>query len=49
MLMVRGRTEPFQHRDRNRLTRTSDPEPNPLQRIVTARGETVRATLPDES
>src|SRR5437868_4759847 len=49
MLLVRGRTELFQHRDRNRLHRTSEPQPNPLQRIVTARGETVRATLPGES
>lgn len=49
MLMVRGRPELFQHRDRNRLHRTSAPEPNPLQRIVAARSETVRATLPGES
>jgi len=37
MLAVRGRSEPFTHRDRNRLIRTSDPVPNPLARIVAAR------------
>ena len=50
MLMVRGRTEPFRHRDRNRLTRTSEPEPNPLMQILAGRQEPlVRATLPDQS
>ena len=48
MLMVRGRTDLFQHRDRNRLTRTSDPEPNPLLKILQARDEVVRATLPKQ-
>ena len=48
MLMVRGRTEPFQHRDRNRLTRTSEPTPNPLMRLLTDRRETlVRTALPE--
>jgi hypothetical protein len=37
MLAVRGRAEPFRHRDRNTLVRTSEPEPNPLERIVAAR------------
>ena len=37
MLAVRGRAEPFRHRDRNKLVRTSAPEPNPLMRIVAAR------------
>src|SRR5436190_14610096 len=46
MLMVRGRTEPFRHRDRNRLFRTSEPEPNPLLRIVREReAGVVQATL----
>lgn len=46
MLMVRGRTELFQHRDRNRLTRTSAPEPNPLMRLLAGRGgAVVRAAL----
>ncbi|HYD13481.1 MAG TPA: heme-binding beta-barrel domain-containing protein [Allosphingosinicella sp.] len=49
MLMVRGHTEAFQHRDRNLLTRTSAPEPNPLLRVLAERGEpVVRATLPGE-
>lgn len=40
MLRVRGHEGPFQHRDRNRLTRTRRPEPNPLSRILapSARG-----------
>jgi hypothetical protein len=29
-LVVRGRTEPFAHRDRNRLRKTAEPRPNPL-------------------
>jgi len=37
MLMVRDRTEPFLHRDRNTLVRTSEAEPNPLMRIRAAR------------
>ncbi len=46
MLMVRGQADPFRHRDRNRLTRTSAPEPNPLMRILAERdGPVVRATL----
>jgi len=50
MLMVRGRTELFQHRDRNRLTRTSAPEPNPLMRILAERQDSVlRATLEDQA
>ncbi|MBV9884646.1 MAG: FABP family protein [Sphingomonadaceae bacterium] len=36
-LVVRGRAEPFAHRDENRLVRVSDPVPNPLARIVAAR------------
>lgn len=33
-LLVRGRDEPFLHRDRNRLVKVAEPEPNPLARIV---------------
>jgi hypothetical protein len=33
-LMVRGRTEPFLHRDRNTLLKVAEPSPNPLARIV---------------
>jgi hypothetical protein len=33
MLQVRGRTAPFQHLDRNTLTRVGEPRPNPLMRI----------------
>lgn len=29
-LMVRGRTEPFDHRDENRLRKVAEPSPNPL-------------------
>jgi hypothetical protein len=30
VLMIRGRTEPFQHTDRSVLVRTGEPTPNPL-------------------
>jgi hypothetical protein len=30
LLQVRGRAEPFQHRDRNTLTKIAEPAPNPL-------------------
>lgn len=30
MLMVRGRPEPFQHRDQNTLVKVAEPTPNPL-------------------
>ena len=30
MLMVRGRAEPFLHRDRNTLVKVAEPRPNPL-------------------
>ncbi len=30
VLAVRGRTEPFHHRDRNTLVKVADPTPNPL-------------------
>ena len=37
MLTVRGLAEPFEHRDRNRLTRVGHARPNPLRQILTAR------------
>jgi len=30
MLLVRGRTQPFQHRDVNTLVKVAEPTPNPL-------------------
>jgi hypothetical protein len=33
MLMVRGRPEPFQHRDQNTLVKVAEPTPNPLFKI----------------
>lgn len=33
MLLVRGRPEPFRHRDENTLARLAEPTPNPLARI----------------
>lgn len=41
MLMVRGRDEPFQHRDRNRLVKVAEADVNPWARIV--RGTTTAA------
>ncbi|MEZ0243625.1 MAG: FABP family protein [Sphingomonas sp.] len=37
-LIVRGRAEPFLHRDRNTLTKVAEPEPNPLL-LLTLRAE----------
>ncbi|HTQ15562.1 MAG TPA: heme-binding beta-barrel domain-containing protein [Rhizomicrobium sp.] len=37
MLAVRGRTEPFRHRDVNTLRKVAEPEPNPLYRIRSGR------------
>ena len=37
-LIVRGRTEPFAHRDRNKLRKIAEPQPNPLFAIVQKRG-----------
>lgn len=37
-LVVRGRTEPFLHRDRNTLVKVAEPRPNPLAVIVAGRG-----------
>jgi hypothetical protein len=38
MLAVRGAAEPFRHRDRNTLVKVAEPKPNPLARILAARG-----------
>ncbi len=37
MLLVRGRPEPFLHRDRNTLVKVAEPTPNPLARLSKAR------------
>ena len=37
MLMVRGKTELFAHRDQNRLIKVAEPQPNPLAKILAAR------------
>lgn len=36
-LVVRGRPEPFTHRDHNTLAKVAEPAPNPLARILAAR------------
>jgi hypothetical protein len=36
-LIVRGRTEPFAHRDRNKLHKIAEPQPNPLFAIIQKR------------
>jgi hypothetical protein len=38
-LVVRGRPEPFEHRDRNTLKRVAPARPNPLQRIMARRAK----------
>lgn len=38
MLTVHGRTTPFAHRDQNTLLKVSEPQPNPLARILAAKG-----------
>jgi len=40
MLMVHGRTELFEHRDRNRLKRVGPAAPNPLMQILAQRAKT---------
>jgi hypothetical protein len=37
MLSVRGRTEPFRHRDQNTLVKIAEPTPNPLALIAAKR------------
>jgi hypothetical protein len=39
-LIVRGRSEPFLHRDRNTLVKVAEPEPNPLM-LLTLRAEPI--------
>ena len=39
MLMVRGRPEPFLHRDRNTLVKVAEPTPNPLLLLLKARAK----------
>jgi hypothetical protein len=34
MLLVRGRTEPFRHRDVNTMVKVAEPIPNPLMRLA---------------
>jgi hypothetical protein len=41
MLLVRGRAEPFRHRDRNTLVKLAEPTQNPLMWI--------RASRPDQA
>src|SRR5262249_53351265 len=38
VLSVRGQDVPFVHRDQNTLFKIEEPQPNPLARIVAARG-----------
>jgi hypothetical protein len=42
-LIVRGRAEPFLHRDRNTLVKVKEPTPNPLAQILRARAAPVGA------
>ncbi|MES2095514.1 MAG: heme-binding beta-barrel domain-containing protein [Pseudomonadota bacterium] len=37
-LVVRGRTEPFAHRDRNTLFKVAEPQPNPLMQTDVGKG-----------
>jgi hypothetical protein len=37
MLMVRGRAEPFRHRDQNTMVKLAEPTPNPLALICARR------------
>jgi len=46
-LTVRGQSLPFQHRDENHLFKVAEPEPNPLARILAAKGEPVEMVIPD--
>lgn len=36
VMMIRGKTEPFHHTDRNTLTKVGEPTPNPLARKASA-------------
>jgi hypothetical protein len=44
MLMVKGRDAPFQHRDRNRLTKIGEADMNPWAKILRDRQPTLVAT-----
>jgi hypothetical protein len=39
MLLIHGRTEPFEHRDQNRLKRVGAAKPNPLMQILARRAK----------
>ncbi|GAO40568.1 hypothetical protein SCH01S_48_02300 [Sphingomonas changbaiensis NBRC 104936] len=43
MLTIHGRTDPFEHRDRNTLKRVAPGKPNPLMQILAARTRHVPA------
>ena len=43
VLQVRGRTDPFQHIDRNTLTKVGEPTPNPLARISSSKASLAEA------
>lgn len=43
MLMVRGRPEPFLHRDQNTLVKVAEPTPNPLALLRKARAKKTQA------
>ena len=45
-LMVHGRTEPFDHTDRNTLTKIAEPKPNPWMQIIASRA--ARAPMPQQ-
>ncbi len=49
MLMVHGRDEPFLHRDRNRLVKIGETEPNPLARLVRDRAGITATLVPPPS
>jgi hypothetical protein len=39
VLAVHGQAAPFSHRDENVMTKVAEPQPNPLQQILTARAK----------
>jgi len=47
-LTVRGREQPFQHRDENHLFKVAEPDPNPWARIAAAKAEPVVMVIPEE-
>jgi hypothetical protein len=44
--MVHGRTEPFDHTDRNTLIKIAEPKPNPWMQIIASRA--ARAPIPKQ-